>query len=206
MRFYFIFVISILIQGCSTSLLVRSDPQDFEVYSISPETGEKKLIGKTPIEITSSDFKTLASAGAMSGNLVELVLEKPGYLSSRYLVPLPRLTFSKSVLVAKPPEATNAKVGSAAQEIVQYLYNSQKLINVKEYERAQIEIDKILKLEPNFPRALSLRGTVYFLQKNYPESLKWFEQALTYEPRMDDSLKMIAELRKILKTPDGKLK
>ena len=82
-----------------------------------------------------------------------------------------------------------------AKDVLDHLFLAQKLALSAQYERAQIEIDHILTDFPGFPRALSMRASIYFAQKNYTESLRWYEEALKSDPQMEDAVKMAAKVR-----------
>ena len=107
---------------------------------------------------------------------------------------------STTVLAKLKP---GAEEGRVANVLLQHLFNAQKLANDADFERAQIEIDKALELDPKFVRAMSLKGSILFLQKKYEESLSWFEKALTLEPQFSDAIKMSSQIRKITGQPEA---
>ncbi len=185
---------AILIAGCSSKLIVRSDPTDAEVFTRSPGAQEKNPIGKTPLEISTSDLERQTKISSSSGDYFELIVEKPNFQTDRILVPASRLGSMKTVISAKL--IPGAKEGSIASALVQNLFNAQTFLSHGEYERALIEVDKAIALDPNFARAYSMKGSIYFLQHNYAESLTWYEKALQKDPQIEDAIKMISFIKK----------
>jgi hypothetical protein len=43
-----------------------------------------------------------------------------------------------------------------------------------------------------------MMGSIYFLQKNYNESLSWYEKSLKGDPSNQDSLMMVAHIEKLI--------
>ena len=82
-----------------------------------------------------------------------------------------------------------------ATEILDHLYVAQKLAQKKEYERAQIELDKIILTHPEFARALTLRASIYYIQGKYKESVKWYDEALKVDPKMEEAIRMLAKAK-----------
>jgi tetratricopeptide (TPR) repeat protein len=187
------------LNGCASRLVVKSDPSEAEVFAQKSETGERISLGATPLEITRSDFEKRTGFSMPTGDFVDLIVEKRGYRTEHYLLPTGRFGTLTNGLNVKLQEG--AKEDLLAGEILQILFTTQKFAVQGEYERAQIELDKAFKLSPRFARALSMRASVYYLQKKYEESLKFFEEAIKVDPQMDDAIKMISKLRKMLNKP-----
>ena len=61
--------------------------------------------------------------------------------------------------------------------------------------RAQIETDKALEVDPKFVRSLSMKGSLYYMQKNYNEAVAWFEKALAVDNSFEEAVKMIAKIK-----------
>ena len=85
-----------------------------------------------------------------------------------------------------------------ATALLQHLMNAQKFAHKADFGRARKEINEALSIDKNFARAVSMNGAIYFMEKNYQESLVWYEKALTLDPQMDDVLEMVAHLREKL--------
>lgn len=182
--------------GCVTSTYtVKTDPPGAEVYVKSFDSDEKQLIGQTPLTLSYSELREKTKIPASSGEFFRLILEKKDYQAETMLVPASRMGHSSTMIVIKMKSGGEAV--SKVNLLLQHLFNAQKLANEGDFERAQIEIDKDLEIEPNFTRAMSLRGSIFFLQKKFDESMKWFEKALAVDPGFSDAIKMIAQIKKI---------
>ncbi len=122
-------------------------------------------------------------------------VEKEGFLSERYVLPTSRFATFSTQLDIKLKEGTDAREFKIAEDVLNQFFLAQKFTLNKEFDRALVEVDKILAKAPTFARALSMRGSIYFVQKKYSESLKWYEAALQNDPKMEDTVKMIARIK-----------
>ena len=181
--------------ACSTGLTVKSEPADADVYIQAKDSESKTVIGKTPLTITEAELQEKAKVDPSASDYYVLTVEKKGYAPEKLLVPPTRLGHIETVVSAKLTESGNSSL--ITNKLLGHLFNAQKFANLAQFERAQSEIDKALEIEPKFARAMSLRGSIYFVQKNYNESLTWFEKALTAEPNFEEAVKMIAQIKKI---------
>jgi tetratricopeptide (TPR) repeat protein len=182
--------------GCAgASFQVKSDPIDAEVFVENPKTGMKKSIGKTPVEVSPSTLKEVAGPEILAGEYFNVIVEKKGFLTQRQSVPSTRFGTLLTSLEVKMKEGEDVKQAKIAGEILDRLFAAQKFALKKEYERAQIEIDRVIAEYPEFPRALSMRASIYFVQGKFAESIKWYEQALKYDPKMEEAIKMIARAK-----------
>ncbi len=185
--------------GCGGSkFVVKSDPPQAEVFFFPGDGKEKKSIGKTPLEMPSEEFRTLIGSGVGEGEFVFLSLEQPGYLTEKFTIPLSTFGAMVTSLNVKMKQGDQAKQEMIAKEVIDGLFVAQKFALMQQFERAHIELDKILTTIPNFSRALSMRASIYFAQKNFPESLKWYEAALKADPQMDEAVKMVTRVRQVL--------
>ena len=192
-------VVSFLIlNGCAGSTFsVKSDPMQAEVFIENNKTGEKKSIGVTPLDIPLATVKETAGEEVMAGEYFTEVIEKKGYLSQKLNIPATRFGTMITQLDVPLKAGDQPKQIHVAGEILDHLFVAQKMALSKEYERAQVEIDKVLSISPDFARAFSMRGSIYFIQKNYNESLKWYEEALKADSKMEEAIKMIARIKSV---------
>jgi tetratricopeptide (TPR) repeat protein len=182
--------------ACSTpSFVVKSEPLQADVFIQDVKTGDKKLIGKTPLQMPIPEVKKIAGDSLTSGEFFTVSVEKTGFISQSFNVPATRYGTTLSQLDVKLKEGTVPKELRLAKEILDHLFVAQKFAVAQQFERAQIELDKILAPFPDFARALSMRASIYYAQKNYPESLKWYEEALKANPEMDEAVKMVAKVK-----------
>ncbi len=182
--------------GCAgASFQVKSDPIDAEVFVENPKTGVKKSVGRTPVEISPSTLKEVAGPDILAGEYFNFIVEKKGYVTQKQSVPSTRFGTLLTSVDVKMKEGDDVKQVKIAGEILDRLFAAQKFALKKEYERAQIELDRVIAEYPDFPRALSMRASIYFVQGKFAESIKWYEQALKYDPKMEDAIKMIARAK-----------
>ena len=187
-----LFLFLTYLTSCSSKLIVQSDPSDVEVFASAQNSNQKKSIGKTPLEIKYSDLYEKAGFTPSNGEFLYISLEGKDYDVEKVLLPpTPYGLTSSHVLVKLTP----LKDVSQAKEILQKLHIAQKFAQAAQFERALVEIDKVLEVDPNFIRALSLKGSVYYLQKNFDEALKWFEKALSLDGSFEEAVKMISKIK-----------
>lgn len=184
--------------GCSSTWVIRSEPSEAEVFVRHPEKSERLSLGKTPLEMTQAELQEKAQISPTSADFFEVTIEKQDHLPEKLLVPLSRMGTRETFLTVKlQPGQQESRL---AQRILQLMFNAQKFAQQREFVRAHEEIDKALSLDSRFSRALSLKASIYFLQQNYSEALKFYEEALKSEPGFDDANKMIVQIRQLQST------
>jgi Flp pilus assembly protein TadD len=184
------------LSACITARMsVKSEPTEASVYVKIPNTETRELIGKTPLTMTMKEFQDKAKIDPSNGELVEVDIEKKDFTTQKMLIPATRFGHISTTILSKL-EPGNPETAQA-NRLLQHLFNAQKFANDAEFERAEIELDKALEIDATFTRALSLRGSIYFIQKKYDESARWFEKALAVDPQFEDSIKMINQIKKI---------
>lgn len=174
---------------------VKSDPVQADVVYVNPQTGERKSIGKTPLELPAADLKNTLGDAVTSGEYFTIQVEKPGYKTESFSIPASKFGTMITTLDVKMKTSNDAVEERLARTVLDHLFLAQKFALMNQYERAQIEIDKVLASFPQFPRALSMRASIYFAQKNYAESLKWYDEALKADPQLEDAARMEAKVR-----------
>jgi tetratricopeptide (TPR) repeat protein len=185
---------AVLLDGCSSMFVVKSDPAVADVYYLDPKTGLKKELGKTPLEMKDSAVKE-AVGEVPSGGYFTVIVEQKGFIPERLMVPATRFGTMVTQINVKLKPGSQEKEVRIAKDILDHLFLAQKFAVAKEYDRAQAELDRILNDFPEFARALSMRASIYYVQKNYAESLKWYELALKSDPEMEDAVRMTAKIR-----------
>lgn len=189
-------VLMIGLSGCSTATFVAtSDPLAADVYYVVPKTGEKKSLGKTPLKIPAEDVKKAIQKDVSGGEYFAVRFEKQGYVPQTYMVPAGRFGTLVTSLEVKLKKGEGDKEAALAKSVLDRLFLAQKLALTNQYERAQVEIDRILADFPGFARAYSMRASIFLAQKNYTESLKWYEEAIKADPQMEEAVKMIAKIK-----------
>lgn len=190
-------ILLLVFSGCSSSFIVKSDPLQADVYVRDPKTGDKKPLGKTPLEMKIPDVKAAVGEELLSGEFFTVVVEKSGYQTESYSIPATRFGTLVTMLDVKMKQGNVIKEEHMAKDILDHLFLAQRYALAKEFERAQIEVDKVLATFPNFAKAMSMRASIYYVQKNFPESLKWYTEALKVDPQNDNAVEMVAKIQRI---------
>ena len=186
---------ALMINGCSHLLVVKSEPVEADVYFVNPKTGDKKAVGKTPLNMSMSDVTTAVGPEMVSGEFFTLGVEKPGYITQTLTIPAGQFGTHVTDLSVVLKQGATPKEERLAKSVIDRLFLAQRFALSQQYERAQIELDKILVEFPGFARALSMRASIYFAQKNFTEALKFYEEALKSDPQMEDAVKMVAKVK-----------
>lgn len=194
--------LALFLSGCSSVMKVTADQTETSIYVQRDSLPERKLIGKTPLEVPPEEFIELIGGPANPGELIIFDFEKTGFIPERIQVPSQRFGMLVTEISAKLKPDVDAQKKQenlkTASDLINRLFLAQKFALSQQYERALMEIDRILEQYPTFARAISMKGSVYFAQKNYPESLKWYEEALKVDPQMDETIKMTAKVREMI--------
>ncbi|MEO0336041.1 MAG: tetratricopeptide repeat protein, partial [Pseudomonadota bacterium] len=133
---------------------------------------------------------------------VELQFRKVGYKTKSLWVPVTSAGGLRSNLKITLEEDKEGVANfESVSEILDQMFLAQKFARLKQYERALIEIDRIIKKYPDFARALTLKGSIYFANGDFKNSLLAYEKALQANPKFDHALEMVTKVRKQLKLP-----
>jgi len=85
-----------------------------------------------------------------------------------------------------------AKQGTYTKEDADYnkalfsLQEAQKLFSERRYAQALAEINKSVDSAPNMALAYAVRGSIYYMLRQYPEAKSSWEKALELDPSMDN--------------------
>jgi tetratricopeptide (TPR) repeat protein len=180
--------------GCSQKLRVKSDPPDAEVYVRAVGKKDKTFLGRTPLEISTSEFKSKSHQDISDGSYVELVFEKKDFMTEKLLLPATRFNTLSTEVFTKL--RGGVEESSFASQMVHHLQHAQSFVDQNDLDRALNELDQALAYDDHFAMALSLKGSVLYLQKRYSESLSYFEKALKYDERLDEAVRMIGKIKR----------
>lgn len=200
-RFIALVLTSLVLGACSSRVVLRSDPPEAMIWLPDENAGGNRPLGRTPLDLSASQItKTLAASSRVS-DFFELVVTKEGYQTEHYFLPVESLSSSElGLLVKLMPDHGQERL---AKVMIERLFYVQKLARKGEFKAAHATIDKVLKLWPMFPRALMMKASIFYVQRNYEDSLKWYERALLTESGSDEAARMMLELRKRLGKPIG---
>ena len=185
----------LLVSGCSHLLVVKSEPAEADVYFVNPKTGDKKVVGKTPLNMPMSEVTSTVGPELAAGEFFTIGVEKNGYITQTLTLPAGQFGTLVTDLDVVLKQGATPKEERLAKSVIDRLFLAQKFALSQQYERAQIELDKILADFPGFARALTMRASIYFAQRNFTEALKFYEEALKSDPQLEDAVKMVAKVK-----------
>lgn len=183
------------LMGCSSKLIVQSQPEGAEVFISAAGKGGSASVGTTPLEISESDISDKLQISPGQAGMVELTLKKDNHKTKSVLVPANRWG-ETTRLVNLTLEAGKDSIKDS-QLMVQYLMNAQKLAQGRQFEQAILQLDKALTLDQRFPAALVMKGSIYYLQQQYAEAETWYKKALEVDPSTDEAIKMLERLKSL---------
>lgn len=172
---------------------IESEPMGVDVFVSNPGSRELKPLGKTPFDITFAELNQRAKrAEGDSNNLVLLTFESKETETQKILVPLVSIGL-KSIELKVPLDKKQEDKSSVV--ILQHLHNAQKFAQSGEFERAHIECDKVLEINPQLVRAISTKASIYYVQRKLENSEIWYEKALAIDPSFDEAIQMISKIK-----------
>lgn len=183
--------------GCGNALRVRTNPENANVYLISPKTSEKKLFGQAPLDLKTAEVSSMLHMPPSSREFLLVLVEKKDFESKQFLVPLNSLGAFDTHLDVKLNPIHLGPQNSTL--VVQYLLNAQELLNAGDLSRADLEIERAIQLDPLNPWPFVMRGHILLIKKDYKNSLAAYEKSLELEPSNQEVLKRVVDVRKFLK-------
>lgn len=184
----------LLFSACAQSLIVRSEPPGASVF-LHASSNQKQEIGKTPFEIPFRDIEKIAPLTAVTGEMIPLTFENEGYEPMKVLMP-PMRTGALSATITVNMKEGGGQCFEKADELLRLLHNAQKIANSGNPSLAVDEVDKALAMNPKFIRALSMKGSLYFVQNRLDDAMTWYQKALSLDSSYDEAIKMIAEIKR----------
>lgn len=196
-KLFILTAIIFTLAACSSAPVlfnVKSEPLQADVFYKVPDSDVKKPLGKTPLSMPMTEVNKIVGAELKSGQFLTIIVEKPGFTTQSFMIPATQYGTALSNLDVKLKNGA-AKEERLARDVLDHLLLAQKMALNQQYERANIEIDKILIDMPDFTPAMSMRAAIFYAQKNVPESLKWYENILKVDPKDDEAVKMITKIK-----------
>ncbi len=187
-------LLSTALTSCSTtSVNIQSFPDGADVYIKPIGKGEAKLLGKTPYLGSGSNLeKENGGAGPV---LIEL--KKDGYQPLRTLI-----TETQSVDLSLNLTLTSVsglEDHEKLNSLLDRLFDSQHLARRGSYDQALSQIKSVQKEAPQLAASYEIEGGILYLQKKYKDSLSSYIQAVKYNPKNIEAIKMRSLLEGALK-------
>lgn len=197
-------VLALVFTSCvSKPFKITSEPDNVEVFLVSKEDNEKKSLGQTPIIKTKKEMSELLDKEMASGGMIQLHFEKDGYNEKDFWIPSTAGgNLGINVEVKMEEGVSSFEYAKSADQIIDKLFLAQNLARTQQFERALIEIDKLIEKFPKLTRALSMKGAILYASSSFRESLEAYEKALDLNPELKTALEMSSKIRKQLKMPN----
>jgi tetratricopeptide (TPR) repeat protein len=171
--------------ACSTAkITLLSSPSQAEVYVAALGDRKAKLVGETPIKMTSTDLsKAYGGAGPIT-----LEFKKDGYSTVKTIVTdigAIDLTINMDL-----PPSSGLEDQVRLNLVVDSIFESQRLAKVGRGDDALIRLKALEKEAPHLAATYELEGGIYYLQKKYKEALDAYTLASNYNPKNPQVLRM----------------
>lgn len=175
----------VLGSACSTAkIALLSSPSQAEVYVAAVGDRKTKLIGETPIRMTSADLsKEYGGAGPLF-----LEFRKDGYSTVKAIVTdigAVDLTINMDL-----PPTSGLEDQVRLNFVVDSIFESQRLAKVGREDDALSRLKALEKEAPHLAATYELEGGIYYLQKKYKEALDAYTLASNYNPKNPQVLRM----------------
>ena len=176
--------------ACTTSLSVRSNPPQAEVGIILPNRDTPKVIGQTPLDTDLDEFDSAVDVGT-----VVVVVQKPGYISQRFVVPnlsMAKLDIEANLLphLRSDYEETN--------RIISLAFKAERHLMQKQPKEALELAKEIKKINENIAAAFQIEGASYFLQNDFRKAKIAWIRTIELQPNNHDARKMLSAVEEKL--------
>lgn len=191
-----LFTVALFCSGCATGQLkVVSDPAQAKVRVLEPSTGEGYDLGVTPLEVERPD------PNLFLGDLILLEVTKEGYRTEKFWLPnLPKFNrLSNTEVHARltvPPKALSQEAMKAAwDKAIEKLIDAQRMVGKRQYLLAEATIRESIEVVGEYPQALRLLGSVYFLRGDLKKSREIWDKLLQANPNDREAKRMRGLMR-----------
>ncbi len=177
--------LGVLGSACSSAqITLLSSPSKAEVYAAALGERKAKLIGETPLKLTSSE---LSKAYGGSGP-VSLEFKKDGYASAKTIITdigAVDLTVNMDL-----PPTSGLEDQVRLNSVVDSIFECQRLAKVGREEDALNKLKAIEKEAPHLAATYELEGGIYYLQKKYRNALDAYTLASNFNPKNPQVVRM----------------
>jgi tetratricopeptide (TPR) repeat protein len=188
--FYVVFLFTC---ACASKLTLQSEPSDADVsISVAGKTDKAKA-GKTPIELTENQLQQMLQVTPEKAALLEITIEKKDFETRTILFPSNRWgELSKTIKIQLTPRT---EASDTVRVMLRHLFNGKKFAESRQYDQAQMELDKALAMDSKLAQAMSMKAGVFYLQNNFNEAEVWYKKALEVEPSFSEAIQMLEKLK-----------
>ena len=184
-----VLLFGIFASSCGTISIVSSPP-GAEIEVIKPGKEISEPLGKTPFEKDLGSLTELINEGT-----VILIVKKRGYEPQRFVIPnIPSGDLRiESFLLPNLP--SNYK---EVNTIIGKVLAAERFIIENQLEEAERVANEILEVNSNVASAHEIKGTVFFLQKNFSKSRMAWIRALELDPNNPEAESMLTKIEEII--------
>ncbi len=194
MKTIYLFILLVLVSGgCTSKLIVQSEPQQADVYAVIEGKADRVKLGQTPMEITEGQLAETLKITPESSQWIEFIFEKKDFLTRNMMLPSNRwgeATKTLKVNLTPAPDQT-----TVARRMIHYFFNAKKFAESKQFEQAHREIDKVLEIDSKSSQALTMKAGIFFLQGSLDDAKKLYSEALALDPSSTDAIQMLEKIQ-----------
>lgn len=191
----FTLILSTLLFGsCARGITqVQTSPKGALVFASGDAMREKEL-GETPLNLNSDQFR---------GNrrFIKIHIKKDGYLPESFLVPASMFDqdIEISAELKKPEEAKDKEPVKSYEKLALGVVKAQQFIQSNQSAQARPLVESLLTEYKNVSVLYDFAGNIAYLNNNFAEALKYYEKSLVISPGKPETLKIVEELRKMIR-------
>lgn len=187
------YIAFLFICACASKLTLQSEPSDAEVSIAVAGKAEKAKAGKTPVELTENQLQQMLQVTPDKAALLEITIEKKDFETRTILFPSNRWgELSKTIKIQLTPRTEASDI---VRVMLRHLFNGKKFAESRQYDQAQMELDKALALDSKSAQAMTMKAGVFYLQNNFGEAEVWYKKALAAEPSFSEAIQMLEKLK-----------
>ena len=160
------------------------------IVSFVNSAGEKKSIGKTPLDTTMDDLKS--NVGDKEN--IQLQVSKDGFQSFNLILPL--IGSSEINVMATLEVNQDIKLTQDVDLLIADLFDVLRMIRLKDYGSAFAKLDLLEKKFPYYSIIYEMKGMGHYLSKDFKKALNFYRIAFGLNPKNREAYKMKNYLEK----------
>ncbi|MAZ49431.1 MAG: hypothetical protein CME65_12800 [Halobacteriovoraceae bacterium] len=185
-----ILLLSLLVSCSQMSLLtIKSSPDESIVYARAIGSKDRVEIGKTPMQIESTEI----AEKIKSSGMIIIEIEKEGYFEEKfYLSEVSRQDIALNISLKKQPKIDQAH---NVDLIVQKLFECQQYVKIKRFSDCKEIIKELKKKYPEVSTVHEFEGSIFYLENQKNKALQAFITALKYNDDNREARRMIKVIK-----------
>jgi tetratricopeptide (TPR) repeat protein len=179
--------IILFLTSCSSSrvISIKSTPQNAEVFVNEIGSGKREKIGETPLLMDEKLLKKVVNTGKAP---VMIEVELPGYLKQTFVVnDLGKANIDYDIQFKT---LNYSNIINKIDNVTTNLFKVQKLLRAGSYDSSLKILNELSKNYPSSSIINELMGSAYYLKKDYPNSLVYYDLATKFDQANVDAYRM----------------